>query len=85
MNTNADAHITPEGRNKIEGGKMTRTPGARVGVIDCRVHVAQIDLAHETIDLRHGARVRVAGKRVGAMSRKLRLTLSCREKLAKRD
>jgi hypothetical protein len=28
-----------------------RTPGARVGVIDGGIDVAQIDFAHETVDL----------------------------------
>ena len=79
--TRADAHIL--------------TPSARVRVVNGRVHVAKIDLAHEAIDLgerRQEEREKRRETDVGCGRewefrgrRKKALTFSCREKLAKRD
>lgn len=57
-----------------------RTPCGRVGVVDGGVDVAEIDLAHEAVDLEEcGDEHRAGGMEAG------KLTLSCREKLANLD
>ena len=49
------------GRGDMAEAKLT--PGGCVGIINSRVHVAKVDLAHEAVDLKHAKRrVRVAGK-----------------------
>ncbi len=69
---------------------MERTPSTRVRVVDRGVDIAKIDLAHEAIDLKNQrVNVRVAGKEGtpgrACGDRGMLLTLSCREKDAKRD
>ena len=61
----------------IEGGVG---PCGGVGVVNGGVDVAQIDFAHEAIDLQ-----RQSDKVKKTRSAERERTLSCREKLAKRD
>ena len=50
--------------------KEVRTPGARNGVVDGRIDVPEVDLAHEAIDLRHTRMSdRVAGNHHGHQGR----------------
>ena len=76
-------------------GEHTPTPSACIGIINGRIDVAQIDFAHEAIDLgerRQEEREKRRETDVGCGRewefrgrRKKALTFSCREKLAKRD
>jgi hypothetical protein len=57
------------------------TPGAGIWVVDGRVYVAQVDLAHEAVDLEEN----VNDIETGWGEAEEPFTFSCREKLANLD
>jgi hypothetical protein len=58
------------------------TPCTGVGVVDGGINIAQVNLAHETIDLKRTWR---GGELRKKMVNERRQTFSCREKLANLD